>query len=151
MAGFSRAFGAAMLQPVEELSDDDTATPTPMKKPAGLPVGKNRKNTDESVEPGTADSSSAPKKKPMKRPAAQTTPGGSGASPMKKPAAAAKPFSVCKYFYKKDNTWGFKIHQKQVMLVPWLQIKQFNDSCKWLAKRISDLLGNPVQIKPMVR
>ncbi len=89
MSGFDRAIAAAMLAPVEELSDDpEPERPeTPMKKPAAA---------------GTT----------MKRPAAAATPDPSQ-QPMKRPAASpTKKLSISKYRYK-NGIYGFKVNGSQ--------------------------------------
>lgn len=89
MLGFDRAIAAAMLAPVDELSDEPEPKrqETPKKKPAASKAGAN-----------------------MKRPAAATP-----EREMKRPAAATPPkkkVSISKYRYK-TGIYGFKVDGSQ--------------------------------------
>ena len=118
MAGLGRFVVAAMLAPVDRLSDDDAGgeDPTPMKKPAA------RETKKVETPKGKPPPEPVPKRKGVLRKANKT-----GSSPDPKPTPKKKPASVkcemklSKYLYKKDGVWGFKINQKQVMLAPRLQ------------------------------
>ena len=130
MAGFGRAFDAAMLQPVNQLSDDDLeGEEVPMKKPAA-------RETPTKI-PGPA-----PKRKGVLRkpPSPEPKP-----TPKKKPAANKREMKLSKYFYKKDGTWGFKINQKQVMLAPRLQRVrlQLKFQQQWIVFQKQDVVLKP--------
>lgn len=129
MPGFEAVFVAAMLKPVKELSDDDAVV-----EKAVEPQMEPKKKPAMSSKPTPAPVPKAPKAKALKRPAAATEPsaavappGSSSAPPMKKPAIdKTKEPKICKYLYKRDGIWGFKVDRKQVLLVPRLQPRWFS-------------------------
>lgn len=150
MAGFQALFVAQMLQPVNELSDDDAPAETPMAKPASnrklqptpksspkTPKGKSvaspktPKSKSVASPKTTAGSSSRPSA--LKRPAAalSTIPEDREVpedpeedKPLKKPAAKStrKEPQVLKCFYKNTGQWGIKFGGKQLMSVPGMHL-----------------------------
>ena len=88
-----------------------------------------------------------PKSGPVfKRPAAGGSKAGKGAgkdagTPKKRPASAE--LSVCKYRYKANGTWGFKIGKKEVLRVPLFALvfclgnsKEKHDGNIWVFPKI---------------
>lgn len=110
MAGYQRIYFAAMLQPVEKLSDDDAAAvekAEPMKKPASSKPKPKPK----------AEPKSSSKRTPMKRPAAaSSTENPASPTPRKRPATRdttpKKGPKIGHYLYK-TGVWGYKIDGKQ--------------------------------------
>lgn len=112
MAGYQRIYFAAMLQPVEKLSDDDSAAVAkvePMKKPA---------SSKPKPKPKSEPKDSPKRSTPMKRPAAaSSTENPETATPQKKPATRdptpKKAPRIYHYLYNKTGVWGFKFDGKQ--------------------------------------
>lgn len=116
-SGWPTVFFAAMLHPVNKLSDDEATTATPTAKPvmAGSPAKRPAANKPPLKSPPTGSTST-----PKKRPAASTASGEGKPPPMKKPAArdrSPKGPKICHYIYKKTGVWGFKIDGKQKLRV----------------------------------
>lgn len=121
-----------MLQPVEQLSDDEVAPEvTPMKRPAGKPLVSPKTSGPKAKPRPTAKASPKAKgSRGMKRPAANAEVShdedGSPEPVLKKPAAKTNPQAVkiYKYLYKSTGVWGFKKNGKEVLRVPQLHLIQ---------------------------
>ena len=134
MAGFQRVFVAAMLQPVDALSDDDlVAATTPMRRPAGKAKAKPTPKSSPKPNPVASSTQATPKSKAkggkgMKRPAAsvQNVEGDQNVEPvpvLKKPAAKdSKDLKVYKYLYRATGVWGFKKNGKEVLRAPHMHL-----------------------------
>ena len=130
MAGFQRVFVAAMLQPVEALSDDDAVrADTPMKRPAGKAKASPTPKVTPKAKPVTTSTKVTPKSKPvtpkakakgskgMKRPAASVEgDGGSAESAPVSKKPAVNVLKIYKYRYKSTGVWGFKKNGKEVFV-----------------------------------
>lgn len=123
MAGYL-ALCAMVLQPVDKLSDEETPEkPQEPKVKEPKPKSKvlpKKKPSPKPPKPVTESSGSQPSKL-LKRPAVAEGKG----PPMKKPAASMpsppeqnRPLKVSKGLYK-NGSYGFKVNDKQVMLVIW--------------------------------
>ena len=142
MAGLQALFSAQMLQPVNQLSDDDAAPAapeTPMAKPAGkvTPKVKQPKPKPSPKTPSPTVPAPSPKSS-SSRPSAlrNSNKGKVEAKPEPKPAPKKEPKlkrpaskldktkkdpKVCKCYYKATGQWGIKYLGKQLMSVPRLQ------------------------------
>ena len=107
-----------VLQPVEQLSDEDCGQPpqlpTSGKKPAKAKASPKPKAdpSDSSPKPAAENPDDS-----KKRPATSAEKG--GVKKMKRPAAAGE-MKVSKGFVKRDGKYSFKINGSQKLLVHWL-------------------------------
>ena len=139
MIQYQRLFEAMVLQPVEELSDEQ-AEPSAKAKASPKSSGKAKaspkssgtakvsaKSIGKDETPKSKSKTQAPKSKGMKRPAAACeTPEAPEAKPAKKKTAASEPgvakkekaLSVSKGYYKRDGVDEWKVNGTQVLKVP---------------------------------
>ena len=139
----------ATLPDVDKLSDDEEAPPTRVPAPKAKGTGKGKNSAGAKSKPkakpkpegrGSPSKAAASSSLSLKRPAASaTTSAASHVGVKKKPAAAVKPVlkkpaaatmvSVCKYLYKSNGVWGFKIGGREKLRAPW----RHHTSCQFRA------------------
>ena len=143
MIQYQRLFEAMVLQPVDELSDEQAepssmgkatpkssgkakASPKSSGKAKASPKSSGKEKSTEKA-PTSKSKTQAPKSQGMKRPAAACeTPEAPEAKPAKKKPAASEPgvakkekgLSVSKGYYKRDGVYEWKVNGSQVLKVP---------------------------------